>query len=407
MADARVERGEHRAGRYRRLVTLAHGPALVDQHGEKSVVRYAEMRAERLHVGVVQHHTSNAALAFVEQRADDEFVGLALILEPGELVHLLLVGGALHGRREDEEQVAVALEGRESVERIHGVGELVGVANPRLVPGGSMALPAFHLCCNSGCPRAFPPHPFDMLVFSRTYQVRPAEVDPQDRLTLPSFLDLFQDLAGQHADTLGFGMGAMFDAGTAWVLNRLVVETHPLPRTAEQIRLETWPSGLERVYAHRDLLAYDADGDIIARGTSRWLTIDVAKRRPLRINEALADRVPQDRERALVPDDFRIPRFEAAGSHIVLVRFSDLDINDHAHNVQYARWFVEAMDDAFLRSHRQTALDLTVRAETGRGDVLRSEVSTLTADGRFLHRLVRESDGREVASGWTRWAPAT
>lgn len=244
-----------------------------------------------------------------------------------------------------------------------------------------------------------------MLIYSKTYEIRPAEVDPQDRLTLPSFLDLFQDLAGAHAERLGFGMEAMFGNGIAWVLNRLVVETELLPRTTASIRLETWPSGLDRLYANRDLLAYDADGAVIGRGTSRWLTIDVQKRRPLRIDPSLGDMVPPGRARALQPDDVRPSPFEVGSHQVVLVRFSDLDVNGHANNVQYARWFIESLADDFLAGHRQTALDLTVRAETVRGDVLRTEASAPQPDGRILHRIVREGDGREVATGSTRWQP--
>ena len=244
-----------------------------------------------------------------------------------------------------------------------------------------------------------------MLVFSQTYRIRPAEVDVRDHLTLPSFLDLFQDLAGLHAEKLGFGMEAMLEKGTAWMLNRMVFEVDVLPRTAQTITLETWPSGADRLYAWRDALAYDAQGTVIGRGTTRWLTIDVEKRRPVRIDESLSRFVPEGRTSALTAEARRVEAAEPFSSHVVIVRHADLDVNAHANNVHYARWFAEAFDDAFLRRHRQVALDLAVRAETFRGDVLRSDVAH-APEGAFQHRLVREGDGREVATGWTRWASA-
>ena len=241
------------------------------------------------------------------------------------------------------------------------------------------------------------------LVFSQSYRVRPAEVDATDHLTLPALLDLFQDLAGQHAEALGLGMDRLRETGTAWVLNRMVFEAGALPRTGADVRIETWPSGTDRLYAWRDAVVFDAGGHVVARGTTRWLTIHIETRRPRRMDEGLERLVPQ-RPPALVLPDRAAALFEAAAMHVVLVRHADLDVNGHANNVQYARWFVEALDDGFLGQHRQTGLDVTVRAETRRGDVLRSEASPPDADGRVLHRLVREGDGREVAAGWTRWA---
>lgn len=250
---------------------------------------------------------------------------------------------------------------------------------------------------------SFPTFAFAMLVFAQTYRIRPAEVDVRDHLTLPSFLDLFQDLAGIHAEMLGFGMEGMLGRGVAWVLNRMAFEVNELPRTGQNIRIETWPSGADRLYAWRDAIAYNDQAEVVARGTTRWLTIDVEKRRPLRIDESLTGFVPDDRPSALTIETRRAAVVEPFSSHVVIVRHADLDVNAHANNVHYARWFAEAFDDAFLETHRQVALDLTVRAETFRGDVLRSDVARVAGDV-FQHRLVRERDGREVANGWSRWA---
>ncbi len=243
-----------------------------------------------------------------------------------------------------------------------------------------------------------------MLVFSQTYRVRPAEVDTRDHLTLPAFLDLFQDLAGLHAEMLGYGMDALLQQGTAWVLNRMVFTSDVLPRTGHTIRIETWPAGAEGPYAWRDALAYDEHDRIVARGTTRWLMIDVARRRPLRMDSALAALVPPGRARALEVHPHPTAAAPHPSGHVVLVRRADMDVNGHANNVQYARWLAEGLDDAFLDTHRQTAIDLTVRAETFRGDVLRSDIAPAGSAG-FQHRLVREGDDREVATGWTEWRP--
>ncbi len=243
-----------------------------------------------------------------------------------------------------------------------------------------------------------------MLVFDHTYQVLTAATGTGDRLTLPAFLDLFQDLAGRHAQAMGVGINAMLERGVAWVLNRMYVETGTLPRIGETLRIETWPSGVDRLYAWRDVMAIGKNGHVLARGTTRWLKIDVAKRRPLRMDNALADFVSPDRPAPLPLPERRIQALAPESATLLNVRYADLDANGHANNVQYARWMVEAFGEAFLALHTQTMLDCTVRAETLRGDVLHSEVAAVRGEpGLFQHRIKRPADEREVALGWSRW----
>ncbi len=245
------------------------------------------------------------------------------------------------------------------------------------------------------------------LLHSDTYRVGAFETGMGDRLTLPAFLDLFQDLAGHHAAHLGFGMDALLQENTAWVLNRMGIEVGELPRVGEPIRIETWPSGVEALFAWRDVRAFDAAGTEVARGTTRWLIIDVEKRRPRRTSPELQTFLPSSMPQAFALSDPPAPEDEVLSRHTVHVRHADLDVNRHANNTHYAAWMVEAFDPDFLDAHVQTHLDMTLKAETLRGDVLVTEVARAADDpGCYVHRIVREADGRLVATGWSRWREA-
>ena len=236
--------------------------------------------------------------------------------------------------------------------------------------------------------------------------VRYLETGTGGVLTPTALLDLFQEAADQNARTLGFDLDTMLAQSRAWVIVRLTAAFDgPLPAAGALVTVETWPAGVEALFARRDARVLGPDGSVLARITTRWVLLDLDRRRPARLPADLAALVLPDRTPVLVPDAARPEGPAAPDAHAaVVVRRTDLDTNGHTNNVRYAEWALEALPDAWHDAHRLTGLDLYLRAETHRGDRLTSEAGPAGDDPlRQAHRLVR--DGQEVAAATTTWAP--
>ncbi len=85
------------------------------------------------------------------------------------------------------------------------------------------------------------------------------------------------------------------------------------------------------------------------------------------------------------------------------VRASDLDINRHANNVSVIGWLLEPLTGAD-EMHDLAELEVEFRGEAQGGERVRSE-AVEGAGGAFLHRVARETDGREIARARSRWRP--
>jgi medium-chain acyl-[acyl-carrier-protein] hydrolase len=239
-----------------------------------------------------------------------------------------------------------------------------------------------------------------------TFRVRSYEVDARGSLTLPSLCDLFQEAADRHASTFGAAVDQVVAAyGETWVLYRLAVRVHRAPRWREDVRVETWPCGRERLYAVREYRALSADGELLAEGASAWLAMDLATRRLPR-----EPRTPLDwrgeRGRAW-PDAFRarLPRVdEAAPAVDFAVRRGEIDVNGHVNHVHYLTWALEAAPEALWRASTPVAAAVEYAAEALAGDVVRAR-SAVTDDGAVACALTHAGDGRVLARALTRWAP--
>mgnify|MGYP006272419603 FL=1 len=244
-------------------------------------------------------------------------------------------------------------------------------------------------------------------VWTESFPIRSYHVTPHGTASVLALCDLFQDAAGHHADALGVSMQDLLDDGKAWVLAHLRLQIDRLPRWEETAVIETWPSGLERLYATREFVLRTADGAPLAVGTSGWVVIDTARRRPVRPPRALGSLETPDRPAPLPHDTSDLPAPERTDHKRTFgVRYHDLDLNRHVNNVRYAEWALETLPPAWHDAHRCTHLALQFRAETMVGDTVRAVAQVETPSGVDAHvRHALHADDRTLAhatTGWTR-----
>ena len=247
------------------------------------------------------------------------------------------------------------------------------------------------------------------LVWSGAFPIHTYEVDPNFRLSVPALLGFLMEAAGNNADALGFSILQLAPRNLTWMLSRLRVRLREYPGWRASLTVETWPSGLARLFALRDF-RLRLDGRVIGEATSAWLLIDTVRRRPVRPENAADWSGKVHPERALTTDLEKLTPFpEPAGNGVrqaeLSVRYCDLDVNLHATGPRYAEWLLECLPPEHLASSVLCELDLDYQNEAGAGQRILSR-SAPFAGGAFAHSLVRLADGVEVARARTAWQPA-
>jgi medium-chain acyl-[acyl-carrier-protein] hydrolase len=243
-------------------------------------------------------------------------------------------------------------------------------------------------------------------VWAEEFTLRAYEVDVCGRASAPTICNWLQETAGIHADRLGWSVRWLQEQGLTWVLHRLRLRLDRPVEWGERVRVETWPVGVERLFALRDFCLATTGGSQIGVATSSWIVLNVASRKPVRPPRALAELGTVVVGRALVDDMEPLP--EPSGElreQPIEVRQADLDVNRHANNVSFVVWLVEALPPADL-AHTLAELELEYRGEAIRGDRLLSQARLASEEPRtFLHRVLRAADARELARARTTWRP--
>jgi acyl-ACP thioesterase len=242
-------------------------------------------------------------------------------------------------------------------------------------------------------------------VWTESFRVRGYEVDASGRASVAAVANWLQETAGNHATALGWAVDALQARGCTWVLSRFHLRLVRQLEWREEVRVATWPSGVHRLYAVREFRMTDSSEGELGTATTGWVLLDLAARRPIRPPKTLEEMALSTPERVIADPFAKLPEVGGADrSKTFEVRYSDLDMNRHANNVSVIGWAIDALPDEVVTGGAPAELEIEFRAEAVRGDLITVDVRRIPGDSvAFLHRLVREGDGREVARARTVW----
>lgn len=187
--------------------------------------------------------------------------------------------------------------------------------------------------------------------------------DRRSLLRPSAFFDLAQYMAVYGADSLDFGDDRLAAYGCAWVLARQHVRFERPVRHKEPIRLLTWHKGLHGLFFLRDYQLLGEDGQPSVNSTSSWVVMDIAERRVVRPDflGKIVSLDPQSPDHAIEEPAAKVglPReseLSLIGTHRVL--YSDVDYNQHANNVKYTVWAMDALPEELV--NEKTVKELTI-----------------------------------------------
>lgn len=242
------------------------------------------------------------------------------------------------------------------------------------------------------------------LVLRERFVVHGYEADAFGTLAFPALAGFLQEIAGHHAAALGVGLEALKARGVTWVLLRQRVENPVAVLRGETLEVETWPAGMDRVSAIRNFVVRSAGGEEVARATTHWLVMDLRTRKPVRPTEVLDPRLPREKGAAVAPfAAAKLPELrEWERERRFHVRYSDIDTNLHVTNASYPAWAIEVVPREIWHSCRFAEVEVQYLAEAHHGAAILSRLSA-TGERAFVHGIVREEDGKELARLATGW----
>lgn len=243
------------------------------------------------------------------------------------------------------------------------------------------------------------------------YTIHTADTDANGCLSTSVLFDFMQQSAQKNAASLGVGVEKMRETNLAWVLNRLILTVECYPKLGETVTLATYPVRIDKYFVYRDFQLMNANGVRIAYAVSVWLLLDLDKRTMSSVPSFVHDIKYPDIPNPLPPMSGKVLLLEMVDfTSKRVVSDEDVDFNDHASNVSYVKWLVEAMPSDVQKDCYLQKLDINYRAECYLNEAIsvkthqKNVENGLNTEGvSFQQKIVRDSDKKDLVWANVLW----
>ena len=230
----------------------------------------------------------------------------------------------------------------------------------------------------------------DNSIYTNLDIIPTSAVGASARIRFSAMLGLMQDAASTHAEQLGLGFGYLGERKLAFFLSRMQVKVcSKLPSWGERIVIQTWPRGVDKLYASRDFELSHEGKETFLKATTSWLLIDTEQRHPVRPQDYFVGITPRE---VRVLDDAAPRRLgwedNTQPFDIRHARASDLDPNGHVNNTRYIDWVTDAIAERHGLESQISELSINFLAEVRMSEEVRLGIG-------------EEPDGEIVVQGET------
>ena len=235
------------------------------------------------------------------------------------------------------------------------------------------------------------------------YYIHSYEVDLTMKLRFAALNRYMQESAWKNAEQLGFGFSALIQRNLAWVLTRIVTSVDHLPGWNESIRMTTWPSGKDTVFAFRDFQFFDTSGIELGRAATSWCVIDLRTRKPVLIRDAFDHDLAELDKQMFTERPAKLAEITRTDLRwSTIVGYQDLDVNEHVTNSRYIDWIFESFEIDFLKKHRVKNLAINFQAEALYGHEITVQTERLS-DLEYRHVILQKHNQLEICRARTFW----
>ena len=181
-------------------------------------------------------------------------------------------------------------------------------------------------------------------IYEQIFPLRTCDFDRYSRLKPCAILDIFQEVAGSHANELGVGFDEMLKKDLMWVITKVKFEILKNPKTHTSVRVVTWPLTPSKITLQREYEIYSLDGELLIRGSSEWVFMHAKLRKFMPAGD-IYPLTEFYKKEAFEGKFTKIPKCDFDDIFTkISPRFCDFDLNGHVNNTKYANFVLNQIN---------------------------------------------------------------
>jgi medium-chain acyl-[acyl-carrier-protein] hydrolase len=212
------------------------------------------------------------------------------------------------------------------------------------------------------------------MIFKHKYEVVVKDLGKTNKVSNKALLGFMEEIASLHSATIGHGVNDVIKNGEAWILLDWKLQVLERCNYGEVVSLNTWVRDSDKFYSYRDFEVYDEKDKLIAKGTSKWVLVDIKTTHITRISDELIKKYNPEFEKNVF-NEAKLERIKEPNNYqsniIYKVNRADIDVNKHMHNLYYLDLAYEALPEDIYLNEEMNNVRINYKHELKLGDTVK------------------------------------
>lgn len=238
-----------------------------------------------------------------------------------------------------------------------------------------------------------------MAIYECKYRIGLTDVGKSNKITNKAIIKILENAGGMHSEAVGCGLNQIEETKLSWILLSWKIKVLKRVFYNEEITTKTWARETNKVTTYRDFEILDSDNNLIAIATSKWTLINIETKQLAQIPQEWKEAYKPE-EKSVFEDKLitKLKEPEKYSSEIdYKILRSDIDINDHVHNLYYLDLAYEALPEHIYREDECNNIEIMYKKQIQLTDNVKccyaSEnnkniVAIKSKDNKTLHAII-------------------
>ena len=184
------------------------------------------------------------------------------------------------------------------------------------------------------------------MIFKHNFEIGLENIKNNKELTNKAILQFLENTSSKHSDSIQDGVTDIIETGITWVLLEWKLKIIERPKYGDILEVHTWIRNSTKLYTYRDFEIY-VNGEKKVIASTKWLLANKNTLRPLRVTDELLSKYQPELDKNVF-ETLEFDKLEEQQEYEkeieYLIRKSDIDINNHVHNLNYIDMAYEILD---------------------------------------------------------------
>ena len=235
------------------------------------------------------------------------------------------------------------------------------------------------------------------MIYKEKFKIGLKDVWAKDEVSNIAILEYLEDIAAYHSDSVGIGVNTTEETHVNWLLLDWELEVLKRPKYGQVLEIHTWSRGIEKFYAFRDFEVLDEQGNVIAKAMSKWVLINIQTEKLERVTDEILFKYNPELDKFAFGPDEDFEKLKEQENYAREVKYSvkrsDIDVNNHMHNINYLDLANEALpDDIYFNSKEFDFFQISYKKEIKLGENVRCKY--LYENGKHMIAIKSEDNSK-------------